>query len=216
MPNNLSPPSFPEAASLSAVRAWYAGVGSREAIERYCPHALGGGQSARGVIGRMRRQIADFALSRHRADLARPFLCAAGERSRHRKAAIQALDTLPSLPVPHPQVSDPVDAWLSPRVVAVLHRHGIRTLADLTVRIPRRRRWWLVIPGLGERSARWIEGFFAAHPALTERARALVAVATPEPVVPWERIHVPHEVDGSRGTFRAPKRMCALEADNVY
>ncbi|WGS55291.1 site-specific integrase (plasmid) [Paraburkholderia sp. D15] len=216
MPNVPPPPSLPDTPSLSALRAWYAGVDSREAVERYCPQALEGGHSARGVIGCIRRQIADFALNRHRADLARPFQCAAGERSRNRKAATRALDMLPSLPVPHPQVSDPVDAWLPPRVVPVLHRHGIRTLADLTMRIPRRRQWWLAIPGLGERSARRIEGFFAAHPALTERARALVVVATPDPVVPWESIHVPHEVDGSRGTFRAPKRMCALEADNDY
>lgn len=207
---------LPDTASLSALRAWYAGVGSREAVERYCPHALGESQSARGVIGRIRRQLAGFALSRHRADLARPFQCAAGERTRHRKVATRALDILPTLAVPQPQVSDEVDVWLPTRVVPLLHRHSIRTLADLTVRIPRRRRWWRSIAGLGERSARRIEAFFAAHPALTERARALVVVATLEPVVPWESIRVPHDVDGSRGTFRAPKPMCALEANNDY
>ncbi|MBP0713552.1 site-specific integrase [Burkholderia sola] len=216
MPNVLSPPSLPGTASLSALRAWYAGVGSREAIERYCPQALEGGQSARGVIGWLRRQVVEFVLSRHRDDLVPPFQCAAGERTRHRKAANRALDIMPTLAVPQPQVSDPVDVWLPPHVVPALHRHGIRTLADLTVRIPRRRRWWLAIPGLGERSARRIEAFFAAHPALTERARALIVVATPEPVAPWESIRVPHDVDGSRGTFRAPKPMCALEADNDY
>lgn len=213
---NVPPSPFPNSASLSALRAWYAGAGSREAVERYCPQALAGGQSARGVIGRIRRQLAGFALSRHRADLAQPFQCVAGERTRCRRAANRALDLLPSLPVPEPQVSDPVDAWLSSRAVAALHQHGIRTLADLTVRIPRRRRWWLTIPGLGVRSARQIEAFFAAYPALTERARALIVVETPEPVVPWEHIRVPHEVDGSRGAFRAPRPMCALEADNDY
>jgi len=50
MPNVPLPPSFPDTASLSALRAWYAGVGAREALERYCPQALEGGQSARGVI----------------------------------------------------------------------------------------------------------------------------------------------------------------------
>jgi hypothetical protein len=90
---NVGPPlPFPDTASLSVLRAWYAGVGSREAVERYCPQALGGGQSARGVIGRIRRQLAGFALSRHRADLARLFQCAAGERTRHREAATRALD----------------------------------------------------------------------------------------------------------------------------
>lgn len=112
MPN--VPPSlpFPDSASLSALRAWYAGVSSREAVERYCPRTLGDGQSARGVIGRIRRQLADFALSRHRGDLAQPFQCVAGERTRCRRAANRALDLLPSLPVPEPRVSDPVDAWL--------------------------------------------------------------------------------------------------------
>jgi site-specific recombinase XerD len=84
------------------------------------------------------------------------------------------------------------------------------------MRIPRRRRWWIAIPGLGVRTARQIEVFFASHPELTERARALVAVVSPEPVVPWERIHLPHEVDGSHGTFRAPQKMCALKASNDY
>ncbi|WP_232429013.1 phage integrase family protein [Burkholderia ubonensis] len=67
------------------------------------------------------------------------------------------MDLLSSLPLPEPQVSDPVDVWLSSRAVAALHQHGIRTLAELTVRIPRRRRLWLTIPGLGVRSARQIE-----------------------------------------------------------
>jgi site-specific recombinase XerD len=35
-------------------------------------------------------------------------------------------------------------------------------------------------------------------------------------VVPWENIRVPHDVDGSRGTFRAPRPMCVLEANNDY
>src|SRR5262249_47019556 len=85
-----------------------------------------------------------------------------------------------------------------------------------TVRIPRRRRWWAAIPGLGTASARQIEAFFAAHPQLTERARALVVVDAPEDIVPWERIVVPHEVDGSQGTFRAPRATCTLSANNDY
>ncbi|MGF6482915.1 hypothetical protein QFZ91_005142 [Paraburkholderia sp. JPY419] len=216
MPNIDPPLSFPDTPSVSMLRAWYAGMGSREAVERYHPDALRDGKSARGVIGRVRRQIVEFALNRHREDLARLFQCPANEREYYRKAATLALDMLPSLQAPQPQVTDPVDIWLPVRVAAVLHQHGIRTLADLTVRIPRRRRWWLAVPGLGERSARRIEAFFAAYPALTERARALVVVAAPEPVASWENIRVPREVDGSHGVFRAPKSMCALEADNDW
>ncbi|KVZ70486.1 integrase, partial [Burkholderia ubonensis] len=92
----------------------------------------------------------------------------------------------------------------------------IRTLADLTVRIPRRRRWWSAIAGLGVAGARRIEAFFAAHPALTERARALIAVVPSGSIVPWEQLRVPHEVDGSRGQFRAPESACLLKASNDY
>jgi site-specific recombinase XerD len=214
MPNHPLP--FPDAASVSAVRAWYAGMTSRAAVQHYCPLAIAEGQSARGVLGRLRQQLAGFAMSRHRDDLARLFQCAATERTRHAKAVTRALEVMPSLPVPQPQISDPVQSWLPPRAVAALHAHGIKTLADLTVRIPRRQRWWLGVPGLGMRSARRIEAFFAAHPELTARARALVTAASPAPVVPWERIHLPEELDGSRGMFRAPRQMCALEANNDY
>ncbi|BBQ02463.1 hypothetical protein BSFA1_75910 (plasmid) [Burkholderia sp. SFA1] len=38
-----------------------------------------------------------------------------------------------------------------------LHAYGIVTLAELTVRIPRRRLWWIVIRDLGAASAQSIE-----------------------------------------------------------
>jgi hypothetical protein len=97
-----------------------------------------------------------------------------------------------------------------------LRAHGIATLADLTVRIPRRRQWWKAITGLGPASARKIETFFAAHPALTERARALIAVSPASKIVPWEQLRLPHEVDGSAGAYRAPRATCMLDADNDY
>ena len=97
-----------------------------------------------------------------------------------------------------------------------LRAHGIGTLADLTVRMPRRRRWWAIVPGLGPASARQIEGFFAQHPRLTERARALIAVVDRGVIVPWEHLRLPHEVDGSSGAFRAPQPTCTLSATNDY
>lgn len=124
MPNIDPPLSFPDTPSVSMLRAWYAGMGSREAVERYHPDALRDGKSARGVIGRVRRQIVEFALNRHREDLARLFQCPANEREYYRKAATLALDMLPSLQAPQPQVTDPVDIWLPVRVAAVLHQHG--------------------------------------------------------------------------------------------
>lgn len=117
---------------------------------------------------------------------------------------------------PVPQIGDAIDAWLPARAVAALRAHGIATLADLTVRIPRRRQWWKAIAGLGLAGARRIEAFFAAHPALTERARALIAATPRGTIVPWEQLKLPHEVDGSAGTFRAPRATCTLDADNDY
>ena len=116
-----------------------------------------------------------------------------------------ALDELRHLPAPQPLVGDALERWLPSRAAAALKGQGIRTLAQLTVRIPRRRQWWVAVPGLGQASAREIEAFFAAHPQLTERARALIAQDAPGDIVPLERMTSPRaELDGSRGRFRAP------------
>ncbi|WP_066737551.1 phage integrase family protein [Cupriavidus sp. D384] len=212
--------SWPRADALAALRAWYEGTPSRAAVARFWPDALTPGRSARGVIGALRRQMAEAARLRQREDLAALFTCPAEGRTAHAAAVVRALETLRQLPAALPQITDPVEAWLPARAAAALQAHGLKTLADLTVRIPRRQRWWLAIDGLGERSARAIEAFFAAHPQLTERARALVsrhAMAASGPqIVPWERIELPQSVNGSHGAFRAPRAMCSLTADNDY
>lgn len=96
------------------------------------------------------------------------------------------------------------------RIAAVLRKAGIKTLADLTLRVPRRRRWWVDIDDLGVAGARRIEAFFASHADLTDRARALLVTTVPSEVVPWEKPVVPHEVDGSVGLHRAPRASCAI------
>ena len=127
-----------------------------------------------------------------------------------------AIEQLGTATVPVPLIGDGVELWLEPRAATVLRNAGIKTLADLTLRVPRRRRWWVGIVGLGVCGARQIETFFAAHPDLTDRARALVVTAAPEDVVPWEKIVVPHEVDGAMGLHRAPRASCVLRANNDY
>ncbi|MCF8169276.1 MAG: site-specific integrase [Rhodoferax sp.] len=72
------------------------------------------------------------------------------------------------------------------------------------------------IPGLGVTGAKQIEAFFAQHPHLVERARALIVRNTPQELVPWEQLVVPDEVDGSRGSFRAPPGTCTLNSTNDY
>lgn len=204
---------FPDDAELAALRAWYAGLDARAAVARYLGERKALGASAHGVLAGIRRTLVAFARSRHRSNLAETF----GERSAASAATVaRAIEALRSLPAPEPHIADAIDPWLPPRVVTALRAHGIRTLADLTVRIPRRRRWWTAIDGLGAAGAQHVEAFFAAPPALTERARALVAATLAGPIVPWEQLRVPREVDGSHGQFRAPQHVCLLKASNDY
>lgn len=205
-----------DADCLAALRAWYEGVSAREAVVRYLGQRKIDGDSSRGVLGRVRRQLGAHARQLHRGDLAALFNHPESERSKRARAVARAIELLPTLVAPEPMIGDDVAQWLPPRAAKALHAQGIKTLAALTVRIPRRRRWWVAIEGLGGAGARQIEAFFAAHPELTERARALVVVEAPGDIVPWERIAVPHEVDGSQGTYRAPRATCTLSANNDY
>lgn len=207
---------FPDASALAALRAWHEGLSAREAVVRYLGDKKADGQSSRAVLGRTRRALADFARQRHRADLAAIFERPAAQEAQHARAIQQAIEQLRALPEPMPLIGDEVGRWLPARAAGALQAHGIKTLAELTVRIPRRRRWWASIPGLGQAGARSVEAFFARNPELTDRARALVARETVQDIVPWERLQVPQEFDGSRGAFRAPRASCILSADNDY
>lgn len=124
----------------------------------------------------MRRQLAAYARQRHREDLVALFSHPESEHSQRARAVAKAIELLPTLVVPEPLIGDDVAQWLPPRAAKALHVQGINTLAALTVRIPRRRRWWVAIPGLGAASARQIEAFFAAYPPLTEGTTALGVV----------------------------------------
>jgi site-specific recombinase XerD len=208
--------ALPNKAQIAALRAWHEGFSSRDAVEQFLPGVRAAGESSRGVIGRIRRQVAAFARLRHRDDLAALFEGPTKHGSAAARRVVAAVDTLRTTALPQPLIGDDVERWLPPRTIAPLRAAGIRTLANLTVRVPRRRRWWAAIVGLGVAHARQIEAFFAAHPDLTERARALVALPAPSDVSPWERIVVPAEVDGTNGTMRAPRESCALRAGNDY
>ena len=215
-PNIPSDPTWPDEAALAAFRAWLQGVPSRAAVDRYLSDRRASGASARSVIGRVKRQLVAFATSRAQVELAATLAASSPSDRKLAKAAAAAIETLRGMPLPQPLIGDAIDRWLPVRLVDVLRAAGIRTLADLTLRVPRRRRWWSGIAGLGPAGARHIEAFFAQHPALTERARALITVSQAQELAPWERLVVPEDVDGSRGTFRAPRASCALEATNDY
>ena len=211
-----SPEGFPTASELAALRAWYQGLDTRDAVARYLNNRLAAGGSSRAIIRRIRDRLCQVAVSRSRPDLAQLMRHRESERAKFARAVFQAVEALQSTPPAVPHIGDAVERWLAPRSVQALHAYGIGTLADLTVRVARRKMWWCNIPGLGAIGARQIEAFFAQHPALADRARELIALSPPAEIVPWEMFVPPQNVDGSQGTFRAPKKTCTLNADNDY
>jgi len=214
--NTVADANWPDEAALAAFRAWLQGLPSREAVDRYLSGRRACSASSRTLIGQVKRQLVAFASSRARADLAATLGAARPADKKSAKAAVAAIETLRGTPRPEPLIGDAVERWLPSNLVRPLHAAGLRTLAELTLRVPRRRRWWCGIAGLGPAGARRIEAFFAQHPPLTERARALVTVNHEQDLLPWERLVVPEDVDGSRGTFRAPRATCALDSSNDY
>lgn len=203
-------------ASLATLRAWYAGMSAADAVAQYLPHCIEKGRSARTMLGDIRRQLEVHARQCHRDDLARLFMHPSSERHKHVHAVMEAIALLRGLAVPQPLITDPIDRWLPARLANPMATCGLRTLADIAVRVPRRRRWWTAIPGLGAAGARKVESFFAEHSSLTAGARPLLSAAMPLDVVPLERLDMPHEVDGSHGAFRAPQETCILDAGNDY
>lgn len=167
------------------------------------------------MLGAIRRRLSVLARKRHRDDIAVLFEHSAAERADRLAAVLDAIEDLRELPDVSPAIDDPIEQWLAPRAVGALSRQGIQTLAALTLAIPRRRMWWTNIPGLGMTGAREIEAFFASHPQLVTVARELVVMPESD-VSPWERLIVPHEVDGTRGVFRADQATCTLSANNYY
>ena len=206
---------FPTLDEIAALRAWYEGLPARQAVTRYLHAKKATGQSSRSMLGAIRRRLAALARSRHRDELAELFEHSASERAERLGHVLNAIDDLAQLPVASPAIDDDIERWLPPRAVAALARQGIRNLAELTLAIPRRRRWWTAVPGLGAVGARGIEAFFAEHPQLVQRARDLIVVPSSE-LAPWERLIVPQEVDGSHGVFRADQATCTLSAPNDY
>lgn len=206
---------FPTLDEIAAVRAWYEGLSARQAVTQYLRAKKVTGQSSRSMLSAIRGRLAGRARSRHRDDLAELFEHSAAERANRRDRAFRAIDDLARLPATSPTIDDDVARWLPPRAVAALSRQGIRTLAELTLAIPRRRRWWTTVPGLGAVGARAIEHFFADHPLLASRARDLIVVPVSD-IAPWERLIVPGEVDGSQGVFRSDPKTCTLSARNDY
>ncbi|MCX8518406.1 MAG: tyrosine-type recombinase/integrase [Rhodoferax sp.] len=216
----IRPDGIPDESSLAALRGWYEGLSARQAVTHYLGDKRTPGASSRGVLGEIRGQLIRMAQALHRPDLAAMFVHSVTERVDRARAVRNAIEQLRSAKPPTPTITDPIDLWLPNRSVNALTAHGIRTLADLTVRIPRKRRWWTCISGLGSKGAHQIEVFFAEYPALTRQALASVtrptALESIDPIASWDRLDQPLELSGSQGAFRAPRSTCILDADNDY
>lgn len=205
-------PSFLSRAQEAALRAWYSGLSSRNAIEQYLPE-LAVGSSARGAISQIRKILIAFAKTCQRQDLAVVLDHPESQRAKLSDRAIHAIDSLRNAVPMKPQITDDVGQWFSARITKVLREFDVKTLADLTVRIPRRKMWWVKIDGLGKVLAKQIEQFFSDHPELTSQARAIVLRHQVEPAMtPWESFVVPFELSGTHGTYRAPLKICSMDA----
>ncbi|MCA7955531.1 site-specific integrase [Burkholderia seminalis] len=215
---NFAGTALPDLASLAALRAWHEGLTARAAVARYLPHRKADGQSSRGLLGRIRRQLVACATARQRDDLIPLFTHPAADRTRHAAQVVVALDVLRTTPIPAPQPADPVNRWLPPRTARALATAHINSLADLLVHRARRKRWWRNIAGLGRQGAQSLETFLAAHQELAQRVAALVAYeADRARLVPqWSLESLPAALDGSHGRFRAPRDTCGLAATNDY
>jgi len=208
---------FPSADELAAFRASMEGFGSREAVERFAPKLLGGGVSARAILGRVRRALQKAARDRGHPEMADLFDATKTRPGTRRAATIaSAIDEVRTAQAKVPFIGDGVGEWLTPRTAAALEAAEIKTLAAVALRMTRRRQWWTDVPGLGLAGARRVEAFFGDHPELAERAEAALPAPVTSGVVPWESLQLPGALDGSSGQFRAPLANCTLSARNDY
>ncbi|MCE4547576.1 MULTISPECIES: phage integrase family protein [unclassified Caballeronia] len=201
---------FPDHASLAALRAWYEGLSARVAVERYLSHRRVQAQSARGMLGRIRCRLIDIAELNGRDDLAAVLVDRSADRTRSGMRIHRVIEALRELHDREPRINDDIAFWLPPRANRALKSQGITTLAELTLRVPRRHRWWTDIDGIGAALAREIEALFLRHPSLNESARRLMERFQPSSRVIWRQITSSRSRDGSRGKYRAPKARCML------
>ena len=132
---------LPVESEFVALRACYAGLSSREAIDRFLPNRTPSGQSSRGMLGRIRQRLISLAREYHHIDIADTLDHPVAERMARAKAVAHAIETLRTALPPVPRITDDVSLWLSSRSANALIALGIKTFAQLSLRVPRRRRW---------------------------------------------------------------------------
>lgn len=154
---------------------------------------------------------------------------APARRQRLRQRLVQAIQWLEQVGVRQPQVTDPIGSWLDERLTRLLASAGLRTLEDLMQWVSKRGfRWYRGIPRMGPARAARIVAWLRAHeatlgplpyPALRPLRQIDTAALSPAPrtgIVPFERFQTPAELDGSKGTNRAPADACSIAASTDY
>lgn len=134
-----------------------------------------------------------------------------------------------------PRPDDAVAAWLNPLVAAKLDQAGLSTLALLVAHINTTgARWWRHVPGVGALKARriveWLNDHatsagldglqVAPHAAVPRKLAAhsvlMSVVPAATALVPFEKLILPVDLNGSAGCFRAPLEQCGLAAQNDH
>lgn len=155
-----------------------------------------------------------------------------GRRARLIDRQLEALRWLEELTAQDPRPGDGVDAWLNPSMAQRLKVAGVPTLFALVERINGLgQRWWIQVPGIGERKAgRIVEWLLANERVLglsvgrhvmaprTQLATTTLAAVVPPgtALLPYEKFMVPAALDGRSGKFRAPAHQCLLMAENDH
>lgn len=138
---------------------------------------------------------------------------------------LAALGSLTTLLAVAPALADGLDTWLAPALCASLHGAGVATVRDLADYVDQHgHRWWRRVAGVGADRAQRLLSWLA--PLVEQQGRPLataalrpahqlamaraVQLAQLDPVrqqrygvVPLQRLAVPPELSGRRGTFRS-------------
>lgn len=153
-------------------------------------------------------------------------------RARVIQRQLEALRWLEELVAQDPRPGDRVAAWLHPVLAERLERAGLTTLSALVERVNGTgARWWVHVPGVGERKAArildWLHanervlglrvGVHAAQPR-AQLSPSVLAEVVPAAtaLVPYEKFVLPAGLDGYAGTCRAPRESCRLAAANDH
>lgn len=153
-------------------------------------------------------------------------------RSRLVARQLEALRWLETQVVQPPKADDTVAGWLSPELAGRLEAAAISTLAHLIERINGIGfRWWADIGAIGVGKAARIVSWLRSHEATIglaigehvdikrthlnrDQLQKVVTKATA--IVPFDKLVVPPELNGSTGSNRLPQALCLIDASDDY